>query len=296
MKQRKRSARSRYVVGSIHKALLMLEALAAAGSDGMTVSELARTLDLSKSTVFASLQTLATHDFVNDIREGDNRRYRLGMALARLGEETVSNISLTEVGLPVLRSLTKQCGLTSRLAVMQGGHAVIVACVQARRAVRFANYLGHQELLHCSAIGKALLSMQEPQRARALLRRIGLVRRTEKTITEQRQLLQELALVRRRGYAVDDEEDTRGVLCVGAAAADRDGGPACALSVTGLKWADRERSTARLGEIVRAHADRLAELLGGPSYADWLKRAARGSGVRQLAHRRSRREQSHAAP
>lgn len=262
VKQRMRISESRYTVGSVRKALLMLEALGAAGPEGMTVTDLARQLHIAKSTAFACLQTLAAHDFVGDVRDGENRRYRLGMALARRGEATVSNISLTEVGLPILRTLMDRTELTARLAVLKDGHAVVVASVQARGTVRLATYPGHRELLHCSAIGKALLAMLRPDEARAILRDVGLVRRTERTIVDRRLLQRELAAVRERGYAVDDEEDTRGVVCVGAAALDRRGEAACALSVTEVRSTDDEKPVAWLGEVVRTHADRLAASLG----------------------------------
>lgn len=258
------------MVGSVHKALLMLEALGSAGTEGMTVTDIARQLRIAKSTAFACLQTLGAHDFVADVREGENRRYRLGMALARLGEATVSNISLTELGQPVLRSLMNETGLTARLAVLQEAHAVVIASVQARGAVRLATYLGHRELLHCSAIGKALLAMQHPDDMRRILRGTGLVRRTERTIVDRRLLKRELEAIRGRGFAVDDEEDTRGVVCVGAAVLDRGLEAACALSVTEVRSTGEERPVDWLGGVVRSHADRLAMMLGGPTHVAWL--------------------------
>jgi IclR family acetate operon transcriptional repressor len=107
----------RYRVQSVERAFALLEALAEAGPEGMTLSNLARLLGFSKSTAYAILQTLLAGGFVADAGEGMSRRYRLGMALARLGDVVVSQIALRDVAMPVIRDLTAETGLTSRLAV-----------------------------------------------------------------------------------------------------------------------------------------------------------------------------------
>jgi IclR family acetate operon transcriptional repressor len=93
-------------------------------------------------------------------------------------------------------------------------------------------------------------------------------RRTSHTITDIETLSEDLAIVRQRGYSVDDEEDADGVFCVGAPVHDFRGVCAGAISITGLKldmpaWRIRE-----LGQTVREHADRIARLLGGPGHRD----------------------------
>src|SRR5256885_16145290 len=75
----------RYRVQSVERALQLLETLAAAGPDGSTLSELARSIGVSKSSAYAILQTMLGGGFVADVGAGATRRYRLGMALARLG-------------------------------------------------------------------------------------------------------------------------------------------------------------------------------------------------------------------
>ena len=80
----------RYRVQSVERAFALLEALADAGPDGMTLSNLARLLGVSKSTAYAILQTLLAGGFVADAGAGMSRRYRLGMALARLGDVVVT--------------------------------------------------------------------------------------------------------------------------------------------------------------------------------------------------------------
>lgn len=94
------------------------------------------------------------------------------------------------------------------------------------------------------------------------MRRIGLPRRTPRTITTAAALKRQLKTVRAQGYSFDDEEDHEGVFCVGAAFYDRDNVAAGAISVSGLKPGRDEADLHRLGAIVSAHAARLSKDLG----------------------------------
>jgi IclR family transcriptional regulator, acetate operon repressor len=251
----------RYRVQSLGRALDLLELVAGRGKDGARLTELAGALGLSKAATFAILQTLLAHGFVAD-STGGSRRYRLGLSLARLGDLAVGNIALAEVALPVLRELTGKCGLTSRAAILDDGYAIVIGRVDAPGAVRFDAALGRRELPHCSAVGKALLAAQPAEEAKSMLRKIGLPRRTPKTITNLASLMNDLAETARRGYAVDDEEDTDGVACIGACVFDRTGKAVGAISVTGLKprdWSGRQEALAR--EVMRS-AERISRLLG----------------------------------
>lgn len=254
----------RYRVRSLDRALALLEQLAEAGPEGVTVSEAARAAGLSKSAGYAILQTLLARGYVADSGRGPSRRYRLGMTLARLGDLVVSRIGLRDVAMPVLEQLTAETGLTSRLAVLDGPYAVVIGRVDAPTSIRFAAHLGKRELLHCTAVGKALLAALPEARAREVVAEAGLERRTPHTITDVGSLVRDLAAAAERGYAVDDEEDTEGVFCVGAAVFDHTGSPAGAISVTGLKLDLPVWRIHRLGETVRDRAAQISELLGAP--------------------------------
>ena len=92
--------------------------------------------------------------------------------------------------------------------------------------------------------------------------------KTAHTITDSASLLRELATVRRRGYAVDDEEDAEGVFCVGSAVADHGGHCVGAISVTGLKLDLPPWRIEQLGQTVRDHAARISAELGAPAVSE----------------------------
>jgi IclR family acetate operon transcriptional repressor len=267
-------AGERYRVQSLGRALDLLDLVARQGREGARLSDLAREVALSKPATYAILQTLLARGFVADIGSGAARRYRLGFSLAHLGDLALANITLADAALPTLRQLTAEVGLTSRVAVLDDGYAVVVGRVDAPGAVRFDAALGRRELPHCSAVGKALLASLPPDDARAILRRIGLKRRTPQTLASLPALMSELALSARRGYAVDDEEDTEGVVCVAACVFDRAGTAAGAISVTGLKQRDWPARQEALAQQVMRHADRISRQLGGPSRREARQAAA----------------------
>jgi IclR family transcriptional regulator, acetate operon repressor len=255
----------RYRVQSVERAVFVLGVLGDAGPGGLTLSELSRALGASKSSTFAILQTLLSYGFVADSGAGMTRRYRLGLALARLGDLVVSQIALRDVSLPVLRDLTLSTGLTSRVAVLDAPYAVVIGRVDAQgSAVRFATNLFKRELMHCSAVGKAILAVIPEREARAYLFDSGMPQKTRHTVTDVEELMLELADVRPKGYFLDDEEDADGICCVGAPIVLDGGACAGAISVTGLKVDVPAWQLHQIGESVRDHAHRVASLLCEP--------------------------------
>jgi IclR family acetate operon transcriptional repressor len=258
----------RYRLRSVERALDALELLAAAGPGGMTLTELAARLAVAKSSAFVLLHTLAARGYAAESGSRLDRRYRLGMSLAMLGDAAEAQSPLVSMAMPVLQAVTDATGLTSRLVVPDGPYAVAVARVDAPGTVRFASYLGAREYPHCTSAGKALLAALPPDQARVLAAEVGLPPRTPRTITDPDALTRDLEVSAARGYAIDDEEDCEGVFCVGAAVYDRSGDCVAALSGTGLKLNRPTWRVDELGVAIRDAADQLTLALGGPPFAE----------------------------
>ncbi|MFI1577258.1 IclR family transcriptional regulator [Embleya sp. NPDC020630] len=254
---------SKYWVKSVARAADILEVLSARGpGDGMSVTEVGQACGISKSATFGLLQTLRGYGLVSDDGEGMNRRYRLGMGLARLGDRAQAQVSLRDVARPVLAELTRQTGMAARFAVPEGGLAVVVDQVGIEQRVRLDLRMGVRELPHCTGLGKAILSALPEAEAREVIYRSGLPRRTSHTITDTETLIAHLRDVRATGYALDDEEDADGIFCIGSPVRDHRDKCVGAISITGLKldlpgWRFQE-----LGRQVRAGALRVSRELG----------------------------------
>lgn len=255
----------RYQVQSVGRALDIVTFVADGPPEGLSLSEISNLLGLAKSSVLAIVRTLIAHGYLRIIQPG--RRYGLGMGLIRLGYLSTQQFPIAEICNPILREITAETLLTARAAVSDDGYPLFIGRVDGPGTVRFYTPLGRREPAHATAAGKAILSTLPADQIRAKFAASGLRAHTPHTITRIEDLLEQLASIRRRGYAVDDEEDVPGVACVGAAFFNHQG-CAGALSLTGLKVELPAWRIETLGALLRRHADRVSVLVGGRPYSD----------------------------
>ena len=256
----------RYTVRSVARAIKLINIVAEGPQDGLTLSDLARSLGTSKSTTLALARTLSAAGILRDSRPGP--RYNLGTALIRLGDITRSQLPLGEICRPVLAELADLTKMTSRVAISDDGYPVFIERVDGPGSIRFHTPLGQREVPHASAAGKAILSTMPVTQIRTICTSSGMVARTAHTITDIDSLLANLTVARADGFAVDDEEDAEGIFCVGAVFFGHDGACAGAVSVTGIKGDLPAWRVNELGRTVRRYADQVSELLGGGRYSE----------------------------
>lgn len=256
----------RYTVRSVARAMRLMEIVADGPPDGQSLSELARALGTSKSTTLALARTLAAFGLLRDARPGP--RYTLGTALIRLGDIAGNQLPIGDLCRPLLEEMADLTKMTARVAICDGGFPVFIERVDGPGSVRFHAPLGQREVPYASAAGKAILATMSEPEIRALCGQTGLHARTAHTITDVGSLLDNLALARGNGFAVDDEEDAEGIFCVGAAFFGYDGSCAGAVSVTGIKGDLPAWRMNELGRTMRQYADRVSGILGGAAYAD----------------------------
>ncbi|WP_249522571.1 IclR family transcriptional regulator [Modestobacter marinus] len=212
-------------VQSLERAFLLLELMAEDGGE-VALSRLAVESGLPLSTIHRLVRTLVARGYV---RQLPSRRYVLGPRLIHLGES--SSRTLGTWARPHLSDLVDSTGETANLAMLDGDRVVYVAQVPSKHSMRMFTEVGRRVHLHCTGVGKALLSQLPPGTARELLERGGMPRRTAKTITDPDELLALLPQIAEQGYVLDDGEQEIGVRCV---AVPVPGGPAqTAISVSG---------------------------------------------------------------
>lgn len=226
-------------VQSVERAFGLLERLADSGG-AAGISDLALVTGLPLPTIHRLIRSLVASGYV---RQLPSRRYALGPSLIRLGAS--AGRLLGDWAVPHLKQLVEQIGETANMAVLDGDAVVYVAQVPSPHSMRMFTEVGRRVLPHCTGVGKALLSTLPDEQARAILARTGMPAQTDRTVTSPDRLVAELAVIRRRGYAIDDGEQEAGVRCVAAAVPSQMPGSA-ALSVSGPS----SRVTAdRVGQI-----------------------------------------------
>jgi len=250
----------RYQVRSVARALEMLQAVGESGESGLTLTEMAQRLEMAKSSTMAAARTLASFGFLRI--ESPGPRYHLGLALLRYGDLVSQLTSLGKIALPLLHELTDETGLTSRLAINDEGYPVFVERVDGKGAVRFHTPLGQRESPHGTGAGKAILAQLADEEVLRIINQKDLVAHTSNSLTTVDAVLNELKHVQLVGYAIDNEEEAEGIICVGAPIFDYNGHCAGAVSVTGLKVDITQRVIAPLCNTVLMYAERISTLIG----------------------------------
>jgi len=243
-------------VQSVHRALDVVEVVAAGGGH-LSIGEIAAATDVPLPTAHRLLRTMVDRGYM---RQLPNRRYALGFRLVPLGATASSMVGAdTEA---VLGGLVDALGETANLAVLSGLRAEYVAQVPSRHAMRMFTEVGRQVDLHCTGVGKALLSQLDDDRLQQVLARTGLRRQTEHTHVTEADLRADLTEVRARGYALDEQEQEVGVRCVAVPAGL---GPTAwmAVSVSGPLTRMTDDLVARAVPLLRDAGEQLTSRLHG---------------------------------
>src|SRR5208337_596933 len=206
------SARGGDQVQSLMRALALLNRIAESPEDGASLTDLAQQVGLPTSTAHRLLTTLEQERYVRFNNE--QRTWTVGV------QSFVTGSALARAH---MRHLMEEGGETVNLAVEDEGEAVYLAQIECRQMMRAFARPGTRVPLHCSAVGKAILSAASDKRLSKILHQRGMPRLTVKTITTPALLRQELERVRAAGYAVDDEEHAVGLRCIAAPIFDETG-------------------------------------------------------------------------
>ena len=195
------------------------------------VSELSRELGLHKSTVSRLMRTLEHGGLL--ARNPDTERYRLGVDLIGLASQVVSYMDVREVARPFLRQLAEACQETVNLSVLDAGRVVnLEQFVPQSRRIKNVGRVGRRMCVHCTAAGKVFLAYCSLDTVDRLLSQ-PLHRFTPQTVTDPDQLRGQLEEVRRKGYAIVQEELEEGLNVVAAPVRDHTGQVVTSVSVAG---------------------------------------------------------------
>lgn len=223
------------------------------------VSEIAKALDMPKSTVSELLATLASHGLLQRTNE---RSYRLGWLLIDLSQTLLKTTEFypeAHQGLQLLVEHWKEAG---SLTVFSGTQVTCIERLQVTSTVEaMLSPLGMRLPLHASGSGKVLLAHQKWSEVQALVKELGLPPLTPNTITNRDKLLRELEQIRRQGYAYDQEEVVTGLCVVSAPIRTIDGEVTACISI--LVPAKRfHHNEANYTDIITRAASSISEQMG----------------------------------
>jgi DNA-binding IclR family transcriptional regulator len=246
---------------AVTRAAAILDALAENGSAPTPLSDLARRLGLPKSSVANICGALVDAGLVRRADAG----FRLGRRLAELGGAYLASVDQVQEFHELAGHLPVASEETMQMAVLDGLDVTYVARHDGRQPIRLASEIGRRLPASCTALGKATLASLDPAELAERLRGVEalptLTRNSHRRVSD---LLDDIDDVRRRGHAIDNEETSEGIICLGVAIPRRTAGDPYGVSVTLLK----ARADAARLDALAADLKRLARLLSNPLTAD----------------------------
>jgi len=233
----------------LHKTLDILESIRESHS-GLGLAELARALNLPKPTAYRIVATLESRGYIARDPSG---RFRITRKLFDLQQNDSDEQQLLRVAQPVVEKLVESCRETVNLGTLDAGEVVVILTLESPQSIRMTSKVGNRRYLHSTALGKVLLSGLSEKEVQRLVRIQGLPRLTPRTIVSRAALAAELELVRRQGYALDNEENEPDGRCLGAPITGADGRIVAALSISApIFRMDMGRARSLAGELTEA--------------------------------------------
>jgi len=250
------------LVPAVDRAARMLEHFRDA-EDEWGVSELARALDIPKSSAFQIAATLTYHGLLS--RDPQSKRYRLGGRLEELALRTAGRPDLPALARPWLRTLSSSSGKTALLGRYDGGEVVLLAKAESPEPLGVSAPVGQRLDASAGVFGKVLHAAMNGPELDASLDDRPVRAFTPRTVLDSEEYHQELERVRERGWATDREEYLEGINAVGAPVRGAGGRTHAAICLAGLAPGFDDEAMRRAGLAVRDAAAEVSAALGGPA-------------------------------
>lgn len=264
--------------------------LMAESREALFLKDLSLKLKTPKSSLLPLLRTLTARGYLEQARAGD---YRLGAKVLELGTGSLTQRELRAVARPVLVELMRRTGESVFLGTLasDGTGAVYIDKVESDQLIRYSAGLGERRPLHATAIGKAVLAFQPPERREEILRALELVPRTERTVATLSALRASLEEIRRTGVSINIGEFVPDASGIAGPIFDRDGRVVAACTIGGPTTRIRAH-VRRLASEVKTAARTISHLLGCREPGDARQDRAQDAGAGRCTRRSLRRNRS----
>lgn len=239
-------------VKSLYKALQVLDCFNAEETE-LGVSEIAHKLGIYKSSVHNILSTYEQFGMIKkDTRTG---KYQLGLKILELSHNLQQNNDLRHIAHPLLVDVASRTGETCHLAMRLDNYVIYIDTAQSGDALPARSVFGFKAPLYCTGIGKAILAYMNDDFVRDVMQK-GYEPFTSQTVRTDQALLNDLAQIRARGYAIDHMEHEYGIMCIGVPIFNGSPEPIAAVSLTGpsLRFSD-EMIAPMAADLMQVAAD-----------------------------------------
>lgn len=248
-------------VKSADRVLDVFELFARRGRE-MSHAQIADQLGIPKSSLSQLLATLVSREYLEV--SADRRNYRLGNRLLALARKKAAARDVVEIARPVLAELTRSCGESSALNLLEDDEAVVACAEMAPQRLVSHMREGDRAPLYATSSGKIFLGSLSDDDLSAYLRRTTLRRSTPHTLSSKAALRAQVLEVRHSGVARSQEEYTPGIVGLAMPVRDVDGTVVAALNVAMPAVRASAAHCAFVGDALRrATAELSARLADG---------------------------------
>ena len=270
------------VLQSLVRATSLLNWLAQC-PEGTSLSIAAQQTGLPVATAHRILTTLQQERYARF--DAERRSWFVGVQAFVTGNAFARHRGLVEMARPRMWALMEEIGETVDLATEDGGEALYLVQIEGRQGMRVIARSGARVSLHCSAVGKVLLSAMPEERVRRIFATRAMARLTPKTLIGFEALHEDLLQCRRQGYAIDNHEHSVGIKCVASVIYNEYAEPFGAISISGPALRISDQRVPLLGTLVREAAFSITTALGGQTSHRFDDLAAIGRAVQSDANR-----------
>lgn len=242
--------------------MALLEAIAR--EPGLGFTGLQERLGLPKSSTHHLISTMCELGLIKRRPLGG---YGLGLKLFELAGIANESNDLHRDAMPILREFAQRVQLTCHLGAFEQNEAVYLARVEGARDIIVKSHVGQRFPVNCSALGKCLIAWLAPEVLDVVIAGLAFKKRMPKTVMNAAALRLQLADVRRRGWAIDDEEQAPNCRCIAAPIRDRDGAVIAAISAVGTLAQVEDRRFETLGAQLIIAANAISESVYSTSAA-----------------------------
>ncbi|UVI33250.1 IclR family transcriptional regulator [Paenibacillus spongiae] len=246
-----KSSKDKVASSTVVKALHVLESLADlcdSSAEGASVSKISQRSGESPSSVCKHLAAFQQYGLVE--QDPRSELYRIGIYALRLSSLALKPMSIRETVSPYLRKIADRVGETIHLVIRDGLRVVYIDKVESSKTVRMHSEIGLRNPMYCTGVGKAILAYSPISLVEAVAAE-GFTPFTPQTLISRGALLEDLELIRSRGYAIDNCEHESEVRCVAAPILNHLKEPIASFSVSCPKWRLPHERVVEIGEMIR---------------------------------------------
>jgi IclR family transcriptional regulator, KDG regulon repressor len=247
------------IVQSVERTFDIIEVLSRE-KDGLGLTDIGKRVGLHKSTVFRLLSSLAEKGYID--KNPKTANYRLSLKFIELSSTFLNNLELKTEALPFLKKLASLTTQAVYFAVLDGWEVIYIEKVETFESIRKYDIIGKRAPSYCTSLGKSLLSGLSEDEIRDRFQAIPLTAFTPNTITTLNRLIEEVDLIRERGWSEDDEEYEEGIRCIASPIYDYRNRVIAAVSTSGPKTIISKDKTTEIAQYVVDAARDISKRMG----------------------------------